>query len=47
MTWGMFATVTIGVTRFLERWDNVEFAVDIAMEAGGGGKVGTAYLSVV
>ena len=45
MTWGMFATATIGVTRFLERWDNVEFAVDMAMMGDGGGKVGTAYLS--
>lgn len=47
MTWGMFATVTIGVTRFLERWDNVELAVDIAIGTDGGGKVGTAYLSRV
>ena len=45
MTWGMFATLTIGVTRFLERWDNVEFAVDMAISVDGGGKVGTAYLS--
>ena len=45
MTWGMFATVTIGATRFLERWDNVEFAVDMAISGDGGGKVGTAYLS--
>ena len=47
MTWGMFATLTIGVTRFLERWDNVEFAVDMAMRADVSGKVGTAYLSRV
>ena len=45
MTWGMFATMTIGVTRFLERWDNVEFAVDMAMRADASGKVGTGYLS--
>ena len=43
MTWGMFATVTVGVTRFLERWDNVELAVDMAMD--GGRKVGTVYLN--
>ena len=45
MTWGMFATVTVGVIRFLERWDNVEFAVDIAMRADDKEKVGTVYLS--
>ena len=45
MTWGMFATATVGVTRFLERWDNVEFVVDMAMMVDGGGKVGTVYLN--
>ena len=45
MKWGIFATMTIGVTRFLERWDNVEFAVDMAMRTDVSGKVGTGYLS--
>ena len=45
MTWGMFATATIGVTRFLERWDNVELAVDVNMGTDGEGKVGTAHLN--
>ena len=45
MTWGMFATTAAGVGRFLQRWDNVEFAVDVRMWKDGGGKVGTAFLN--
>lgn len=45
MTWGMFATAVIGAVRFVRRWDNVEFAVDVEMRMDAGGKVGTAYLS--
>lgn len=46
MTWGMFATAAAGVMRFLQRWDNVEFAVDVSMRGDVGGKVGTAYLQL-
>lgn len=45
MTWGMFATATIGAERFLTRWDTVEFAADVEMRIDAEGKVGTAYLS--
>lgn len=45
MTWGMFATAAAGVGRFLERWDNVEFAVDVSIWKEGPGKVGTAYMN--
>lgn len=44
MTWGMFATAAAGVARFLYRWDNVEFAVDVSMWKESAGKVGTAYM---
>ena len=47
MTWGMFATAAAGVTMFLQRWDNVEFAVDGSMREVVGGKVGTAYLKLL
>ena len=44
MTWGMFATVTVGVIRFLERWDNVEFAVNVDEREHDEARLGTAYL---
>ena len=43
MTWGIFEIVALGTRRFLRRWDNVEFAVDVEMSMEG--KVGTVYLS--
>ena len=46
MTWGMFAAAAAGVMRFLHRWDNVEFAMDVSMREDVGGKVGTAYLQL-
>ena len=46
MTWGIFASAATGVGRFLVRWDNVEFAVDVSMREDVGGKVGTAYLKL-
>lgn len=45
MTWGMFAIAAAGVGRFLERWDNVEFTVDVSMWKEGPGKVGTVYMN--
>lgn len=45
MTWEMFATAAAGVGRFLGRWDNVEFTVDVSMWKEGPGKVGTVYMS--
>ena len=45
MTWEMFATAAEGVRKFLRKWDNTEFAVDVDLRMDGGGKVGTAYLS--
>ncbi|KAF6240671.1 hypothetical protein HO173_001343 [Letharia columbiana] len=45
MTWGEFETAVMGAGRFLRRWDNVEFAVDVEMRMEAGGKVGTVYLS--
>lgn len=45
-TWAMFELATAGVRKFLRRWDNVEFAVDVEMRMDAGGKVGTAYLSL-
>ncbi|CAF9919355.1 MAG: hypothetical protein ALECFALPRED_001134 [Alectoria fallacina] len=44
MTWGMFETAVTGVVRFVRRWDDVEFAVDVEM-MDAGRKAGTAFLS--
>ena len=44
MTWGMFFSAMMGIDRFLERWDNVEFAVDVGLRMDGGLKVGTMRL---
>lgn len=45
MTWGMFGLAVRGAGRFLRRWDNVEFALDVEDSMVAPGKVGTVYLS--
>ena len=45
MIWGMFADAVAGAMKFLRRWDNVEFAVDVEMRVQAGVKVGTVFLS--